>query len=114
MSAADITIHRGTNRPDIVWRLLDEAGQPFQGQGSEFLLTIRSGNERLEYSTAVAGSGLTFEPSTGDLRWRRSIGDSLKIGKGKVGRYEIERRLGEGQSYLISGSVSGKGSISDD
>lgn len=113
MAASDITIRIGTSKPDIVWRMIS-AGQPFDGTGSEFVLTIYSGGHVLRFSTAETGRGLTFDNATGRLRWHRTVADSRKIGAGRVGRYEIERRIAGEQSTLVEGAVTGKGGLSDD
>lgn len=112
-ASKDISIRRGTNAPDIEWRLLS-GGKPFDGTGSILILTIVSGENRIVRSTANADDGLTYDSMTGDLRWRRTLEDSRRIGVGRSGRYEIERWIDGRQSFLISGSVIGLDSISDD
>ncbi|MEE8629067.1 hypothetical protein [Methylobacterium ajmalii] len=113
MADPAIKIRRGTNAPDIAWKLLS-GGAPFDGAGSTLVLTIVSGGSRLVRSTANPGDGLTYDGATGLLRWRRTLADSRQISLGQVGRYEIERRIAGRQSYLASGGVIGVDSISDD
>lgn len=108
----DITITRGATKPDLVWRMMS-AGQPFDGTGSEFVLTIKSAGNIIRKSTA-AEDGLTYDSASGRLRWHRTLAESRLIGLGRVGRYEIERRIGVDQWPLVEGAVTGKGSISDD
>lgn len=112
-ATADITIVRGTTDPDLVWRF-QSAGQPFDGTGSVFVLTIKSGANTILKSTA-SDSSLTYDNATGRLRWVRTLTESRLIQPGRVGRYEIERRFGTGkQSFLVEGAVTGKPSLSDD
>lgn len=113
MADPAIAIRRGTNAPDITWKLMSK-GQPFDGTGTTFVLTIVSSGVRLVRSTANPGDGLTYDSETGTLRWQRTLADSRQIGLGRVGRYELERRIAGRQSYLASGDVIGVGSISDD
>ncbi len=113
MADSAITIRRGTNAPDITWKLMSK-GVPFDGAGSSFVLTIVSGGVRLVRSTANSSDGLTYDSGTGTLRWQRTLADSRQIGLGRVGRYELERRFAGRQSFLASGAVVGVGSISDD
>lgn len=113
MASADIVIRRGTTKPDIAWRLGSDAN-PFDGTGSTFVLTIRSGGNSIVLSTAEPASGLTYDNDTRLLLWRRTLADSRKISAGRVGRYEVERRIGGEQSTIVEGAVTGKDSISDD
>lgn len=108
----DIAISRGSTKPDLVWRMMS-AGQPFNGSGSEFVLTIKSGGNTIRKST-VDADGLTYDNATGRLRWVRTLAESRLVGLGKVGRYEIERRIAGNQSPLVEGAVTGKDSVSDD
>lgn len=109
---ADISIIRGATRPELVWRMVS-AGQPFDGTGSVFVLTIRSDGNTIRKSTADGG-GLSYDNSTGRLVWRRTLAESRLIGEGKVGRYEIERQIGADQELIATGAVTGIGGVSDD
>lgn len=111
-ASAPITIRRGTTRPDIVWRMTS-GGQSFDGTGSTFVLTIKSGGNTIRKSTADGG-GLTYDSTTGRLRWRRSLAESRLIALGRIGSYEIERIIGEDQELVVEGSVTGVGGLSDD
>ena len=113
MASPDVAIRRGTDAPDLVWRM-KTAGKPFDGTGSTFVLTIVSGGNRIVRSTANPDDGLTYDNTAGELRWRRTLADSRKISPGRVGRYEIERRIDGRQSFIASGAVTGLDSIVDD
>jgi hypothetical protein len=113
-ASKDITIWRGTNAPDLVWRLLT-GGRPFNGEGSTLILTIISGENRIVRSTANPDDGFSYDSATGELRWQRTVADSFKILKGRSGLYEIERVI-DGRTFppLLSGSVIGMDSIPDE
>lgn len=111
---ADITIRRGTNKPDRVWRLQNKDGAAFQGQGSDFVLTIARGAKVILRKDTADADGLTYDASTGRILWVRTLAESRLIPPGRVSTYEIERRIDGNQTVLIGGAVIGEGSISDD
>ncbi|MHB2205059.1 hypothetical protein [Methylobacterium sp. CM6257] len=113
-SPADITIRRGTNKPDRAWRFQNKDGTVFDGTGSEFVLTISRGSKVLIRKDTSAGGGLSYDVDAGRLLWVRTLAESRLIPLGRVAQYEIERRIASNQSTILSGFVIGEGSISDD
>jgi hypothetical protein len=110
---ADIKVRLGTNKPDVAWLLQRADGSPFAGAGSEFELKIYRGSKALlELSTS--DGGLIFNPTTGQLRWIRTIAESRLIPAGWLARYEVARLFDGNRTVPFEGYVIGLDSQTDD
>lgn len=103
----DVTVHRGATRPDVIWRMMSQ-GQPFPGEGSVFVMTIHTRNGKI-VKTSDGQDGLTYDNTTGRLRWHRTLAESNQISYGRFDTYDITRMIGDDIEPIISGNVCGVG-----
>ena len=109
----NIAVERSATKPDKVWRLLS-GGQPLDGTGSVFALTVTVGRVTVVSRTTADGSGrLTYDQVTGRVRWWRTLAESGSIPVGLSGEYYLERLGGVDVSVLIKGGVGGLRGVGD-
>lgn len=102
---ADITIVRGTTKPDLVLRLQQESGDPFDGTGSEFRLTIKRGSRVILQKTTAPGGGLEYDAGLARITWVRTEAETALLPFGRVARYELERIVGTSDTSLLAGDI---------
>lgn len=102
----DVTLWRGNNAPEIVWTLPDAPPE-----GAAFFLAVEASGRMLFARDTPSGSLLL----AGDaLRWSPSLAESRAIPQGRVARYEIEQRIGDVETTLFFGDVTGLGGVNAD
>lgn len=104
----DISIWRGNNAPAIVWQLPDPAPE-----GAVFHLVARVGGALLLELGSEAGT-LAFQADPDRLEWTPTLAQSRAVPAGRIAQYEIEQRVGETETTLFFGSITGLGGANAD
>lgn len=102
----DVTLWRGNNAPEIAWTLAEAPPD-----GAAFFLAVEAGGRTLFTRDTPSGS-LLLAGST--LSWSPSLAESRAIPPGRVARYEIEQRVGDVETTLFFGDVTGLGGVNAD
>jgi len=104
----DISIWRGNNAPAIVWQLPDPAPE-----GALYrLAAIAGGRALFEFDSAAGTLALHADPDR--LEWTPTLAQSRAVPAGRVARYEIEQRVGETETTLFFGAITGLGGANAD
>lgn len=100
----DITIWQGADGPYVQWQFfkndIPDDQNPinddlFDLTGSVLYLTIgRVGEVIISKNTTDNASAFSFDVSTAVLTWKPTLAETRLLGRGRVMKYEVERRIG--------------------
>jgi hypothetical protein len=110
----DQIIIEGENDPPIVWQFLkndiaDDA-QPtpqdlFDLTGSTLYLTIYRGTTVIVDINTDDDAELVINTIDSTLTWTPPLATTRALPRGRIAKYEVERRVGLSQGRLIAGSI---------
>ncbi len=114
MGNYDLTGLRRGNRFRRTFRFKDSSGDPVDFTGSVIVFVAEAGATRLVKSTAD-GSLAMPDPTAGEITLSLAPAETrlLPVGRFRA-RYEIERRIGDEESTLVSGCITVMNGINDD
>lgn len=103
----DVLIFAGNDYPPARWQFLasEDPDVPFPIEGSDFYLTIVWGNQSINLNTIQNSADLVIDPSISMLTWHYTIEQSRLLPKGRIARYELERRIMDTQQDWIAGRI---------
>ncbi|MCX5514251.1 hypothetical protein C3941_24020 [Kaistia algarum] len=104
----DISLWRGNNAPDLIWTLPDTIPS-----GASYSLTVAAGGQIL-FSRETPSGSLGLDTEAKELRWTPTLAESRLVPAGRVATYEIEQRVGDIETTLVFGSITGLGGGNSD
>ena len=110
----DLTGLRRGNSFRRTFRFKDGGGEPVDLTGSVLVFVAEAGPVRLVKSTAD-GTLAMPAPTTGEIMLSLTPAETRLLPVGRLRtRYEIERRIGDEETTLVSGCITVMDGINDD
>ena len=110
----DLTGLRRGNSFRRTFRFKDSGGEAVDLTGSVIVFVIEAGAVRLIKSTAD-GSLAMPDPASGEVALHLTPAETRQLPVGRLKtRYEIERRIGDEETTIVSGCITVMDGINDD
>lgn len=104
----DVEIQRGDNDPAVIWKIVDDNGQPFMEPSSTFVLLINWRGLIIRKDSA-ASDGLTYDAPKATVMWTPTPAETASIPLGRLASYSLQRRAGSAHRTFVAGRVIGLG-----